>query len=353
MTNPFLDRLQDGPILADGAMGTMLYAAGVSFNTCFDQVNLSDPELVGSIHRLYMDAGAELIETNSFGANRFKLAQYGLESQVREINKAAVRIAREAREVSGKSVLVSGAVGPTGVSMQPIGKIEPSEVQSAFREQVEALEEFGVDLFTIETIPTVAELHLAVAAIRACSDLPIVAMMSFAEDGRSIGGDRVEKVLASLIELRVDVIGANCSVGPQKILRLMERFQQVMEDTGASVPLACLPNAGWPTQVAGRIIYPSSPDYFRDFAQSAAAMGVRLIGGCCGTTPEHVREFARLAKAASPHIRNKRDNETKLSGLEPLTISKASNFINIGDRHRDAKYDVTPMVSVRISTSDS
>ena len=288
MTNPFLARIQNGPIVADGAMGTMLYANGVSFTTCFDQVNLTDPELVGSIHRSYIGAGAELIETNSFGANRFKLQQFGLQDRVREINKAAVRIAREAREVSGKSVLVSGAIGPSGAAMAPIGKISGDAIQAAFREQVEALEEFGVDLFTIETIPTVAELRLAVAAVRDCSDLPIVAMMTFAEDGRSIGGDSIDSAFSAMLELGVDVVGANCSVGPQKILKVMERFQRAMEKSGSERPLACLPNAGWPTQVAGRVHLPEFAGLLPRLCPNRQPIwAYSLIGGCCGTTPDH------------------------------------------------------------------
>ena len=189
MTHPLLDRLAAGPILADGAIGTMLYAAGASLDESFDALNLSRPELVLDTHRAYLDAGADLLETNSFGANRFKLEAFGLADRVREINKKAVRLAREAREITGRPALVAGSVGPTGRTLAPFGVVSPEAVRAAFREQIEALLEGGVDLLVLETIGSLDEMTEAVGAARDACDLPIVASMTFAEDGRTIGGN--------------------------------------------------------------------------------------------------------------------------------------------------------------------
>src|SRR5215217_7709106 len=219
MTHPLLDRLAAGPILADGAIGTMLYAAGASLDESFDALNLSRPELVLDTHRAYLDAGADLLETNSFGANRFKLEAFGLAARVREINKKAVRLAREAREIAGRPALIAGSIGPTGRTLAPFGVVSSEAVRAAFHEQIEALLEGGVDLLVLETIGSLDEMTEAVAAAREACDLPIVASMTFAEDGRTIGGSSPEEVAARLYGLGVAVIGANCSVGPQRLLR--------------------------------------------------------------------------------------------------------------------------------------
>lgn len=293
MTNPFLDRLARGPIIGDGAMGTMLYSSGAPLDSAFDVLNLSNPDLVASIHRAYIAAGAEIIETNSYGANRFKLEQIGLGSKVRQLNRVAAKIAREQREISGRSVFIAGSVGPTLQRLPPIGHGNAEKVRAAFREQIEALLEGGVDLLTIETIPDIAEMREAIAAARECSDLPIIAMLTFAEDGRTVAGNEVAAAVEMLLEHRVDVIGANCSVGPQRLLRVIDTYTRELDRRGAARPLACIPNAGWPTQQGGRMIYPSSPDYFAKFALQAADAGVIVIGGCCGTTPAHIEAMSR------------------------------------------------------------
>jgi homocysteine S-methyltransferase len=293
MTHPFLERIKQGPIIGDGAMGTMLYSSGVPLDSSFDVLNLSNPELVASIHRAYIAAGAEIIETNSYGANRFKLEQVGLGGKVRQLNRVAAKIAREQREVSGRSVFVAGSVGPTLQRLPPLGKASAEKVRAAFREQIEALLEGGVDLLTLETMPDVSEMRAAIAAARACSDLPIIAMLTFAEDGRTVSGNETGAVIDMLLEYDVDVIGANCSVGPQRLLRVIDSYTRELTRRGADRPLACLPNAGWPTQQGGRVIYPSSPDYFAKFAVQAAEAGVTVIGGCCGTTPAHIEAMSR------------------------------------------------------------
>ncbi len=299
MTHPFLDRLAKGVLLGDGAMGTMLYAAGVALDDCFDALNLTDPHLVAAVHRAYLAAGADVVETNTFGANRFRLDQFGLADRVREINIRGVKIAREEREISGRAALVAGSIGPTTRTLAPYGTASPTEVCDGFREQVEALLEGGVDLLIIETISDLAEMVEAVSAARSVADLPVVAMMTFGEDGRTIAGNEVRQVISTLHELKVDVIGANCSVGPQRILPVVETMTALLDAMGAGgTAVAGMPNAGWPSHVGNRVIYPSSPEYLADFARQAAAAGVKLIGGCCGTTPEHIRAM-RAALSAS------------------------------------------------------
>ena len=240
MTHPLLDRLAAGPILADGAIGTMLYAAGASLDESFDALNLSRPELVLDTHRAYLDAGADLLETNSFGANRFKLEAFGLADRVHEINKKAVRLAREAREIAGRPVLVAGSIGPTGRTLAPFGVVSPEAVRAAFREQIEALLEGGVDLLVLETIGSLDEMTEAVGAARDACDLPIVASMTFAEDGRTIGGSSPEEVAARLSGLGVAAIGANCSVGPQRLLPVVEALIRHLGERNGAVPAGLL-----------------------------------------------------------------------------------------------------------------
>ncbi|MBA2597185.1 MAG: bifunctional homocysteine S-methyltransferase/methylenetetrahydrofolate reductase [Chloroflexia bacterium] len=288
MTHPLLERLAAGPLLADGAIGTVLYAAGASLDESFDALNLSRPELVLDVHRAYLEAGADLLETNTFGANRFKLEGFGLGGKVREINRKAVRLAREAREISGRTALVAGSVGPTGRTLAPFGTIATEAVRAAFREQIDALLEGGVDLLVLETIGSLDEMVEAVGAAREACDLPIIASMTFAEDGRTIGGSTPQEVAARLLDLGVAAIGANCSVGPQRLLPVAAALvRRVEEENGPGPVVSCMPNAGWPAHVAGRVMYPSSAEYFAGFARRAAETGVRIIGGCCGTTPLH------------------------------------------------------------------
>jgi homocysteine S-methyltransferase len=310
MTHPLIDRLAAGPILADGAIGTMLYAAGASLDESFDALNLTRPDLVLGVHRAYLDAGADLLETNTFGANRFKLEGFGLAERVREINRKAVRLAREAREITGRPALVAGSVGPLGRTLTPFGVLAPEAARAAFREQIDALLEGGVDLLVLETIGNLDEMTEAVAAAREACDLPVIASMTFAEDGRTIGGNTPDEVAARLRELGVAVIGANCSVGPQRLLPVAAAMVRRLADGDGPAPaVSCMPNAGWPAHVAGRVIYPSSPEYFAGFARRAADAGARIIGGCCGTTPLHTAAMRdaldawlaeRSARATSP-----------------------------------------------------
>jgi homocysteine S-methyltransferase len=287
MENPFLERLKKGPILCDGAMGTMLYQKGVSFERCFDELNISQPELIADIHRAYIKAGAEIIETNTFGANRYRLSAHGLEKQAVKINRQGAKIARDAREIEGKSVFVAGAVGPLGKPLYPIGKIKTKEAFDAFREQTEGLLEGGVDLFIVETQSDLKEVEQAVAAIRSLTQLPIIAQMSFTEEGKTTTGVTPAEAAKFLSKLPVEVIGANCSVGPQGVLAVVS---QMTHETKKYV--SAQPNAGLPRLVSGRFVYSTSPEYFAEYTRYFLATGVTLVGGCCGTTPAHMEAMA-------------------------------------------------------------
>ncbi len=292
MEHALLQQLQQRPLLCDGAMGTLLYARGVNYEQCFDALNLSQPELILNIHREYISAGAQVIETNSFGANRAKLEAYNLGNRVREINMRAVKLAREAREVSGQSVFVAGAVGPSGRPLQAPDEHRLSELRTIFREQVNALQDGGADLLILETFSNLAELRQAILAAKE-SGLPIIAQMSFYEDGHTLSGQSAARVAAVLSDLGVDVIGANCSVGPAATFDVLEemiaeanRHQDGLKS--ATHLFSAQPNAGLPTRIDNRFFYVSTPDYFADYALRFAKAGVRLIGGCCGTTPHHI-----------------------------------------------------------------
>ena len=285
---PFREVLGHRVLVFDGAMGTMLYGEGVPFTHCFDAMNLARPDLVRGVHRVYVEAGADILETNTFGGNRFRLAEHGLEEQVAEINRAGARLAREE---AGPGIWVAGAVGPIGKSLAPIGHIDPDEAEAAFREQIAALVEGGVDLLVIETISDLHEMERAVAAARAAAPhLPIVAQMTFSEEGKTLIGNKPAEIARRLESLGVDAIGANCSVGPQGILDVLEKMA-----AATRLPLSAQPNAGLPHLVGGRLLYLATPEYFEDYTRKFAEIGAGLVGGCCGTTPAHVAAIQRAA----------------------------------------------------------
>jgi homocysteine S-methyltransferase len=285
MTERLLDYLTKGPLLADGAMGTMLHARGFAFAGCFDELNLSQPAAVGEIHRAYIDAGAQIIVTNTFGANHYKLLRHGLEKKAAEINAAAVSLAKRVVGASFKDVLIAGDVGPLGVRLAPFGRVKREEAYTAFREQIEALIESGVDFIVVETMSDLHEVAEAVRAAKAInSNLPVMATMTFTRDDRTLLGDTPAKVAAKLTQSGADIIGANCSGGPAQLQRLISLIKQ----SAPGARLAVKPNAGWPEQVEGRIMYPATPDYFGEYAAAFAELGVSVIGGCCGTTPAHI-----------------------------------------------------------------
>lgn len=296
LAHPFIERISRGLILSDGAMGTMLYARGVSFDHCFEELNLSNPDLVQEIHLGYIRAGSELIETNTFGANRVRLASYGLEDKVRDLALQGAKTAKYARDISGEPILIAGSIGPLGKPLRPVGRITRKEARAIFREEAEGLLEGGVDLFIIETFYDLAELAEAVRAVKEITDLPIIAQMTFNEDGKTPRGHTVDDVVAKLTELEVDVMGANCSVGPQGMLDVVRRMRELTD-----LPLSVHPNAGMPRIIHDRYIYLSSPSYLADYAVAFAEAGVQVIGGCCGTTPEHISAMGEaLAKLRSP-----------------------------------------------------
>ncbi len=284
---PFLERLrQDAPLLADGAMGTLLHARGISTATCFDELNLSRPELVAQVHREYIAAGSELVETNTFSANRFKLADHGLGEHVRDINLAGARLAREAVAATGRDdVYVAGSLGPLGVGIQPYGRTRPEDARAAFAEQIGALAEGGVDLILFETFTDLHEILQALAAAReAAPDLPVVCEMTFAQDNRTLLGDLPGQVARELHKAGADVIGVNCSGGPEQISRILQAMRYAVPDAFCSA----MPNAGFPQHVGGRTMYTATEDYFGDYALTLKGLGASIIGGCCGTTPAHI-----------------------------------------------------------------
>src|SRR5881296_2082555 len=302
MPHAFNLRLDAGPLLCDGAMGTLLYARGVSLDACFDVLNLNNPRLIQSIHADYIAAGADCIETNTFGANRFKLAVHGLDGQVREINRRGVALARDVRESSGRDVLVLGSIGPLGKYLAPLGTVTAEDARAAFREQAEALLEGGVDAFVVETFSDLEEVALAVMAIRSVTDVPIVAQMAFTDDGVTFTGRPAAEVARTLRALPLQALGANCSVGSSTLYEVLE---QLHAEAGG-LPLAIQPNAGLPSRIGERLIYLSSPAYMAEYAERMVASGARLVGGCCGTTPQHIaamREALDRRRPARPETR--------------------------------------------------
>src|ERR1039458_5875791 len=279
----FIERLKHAPVLRAGGMGTPLYAKGTFINRCYDELNLSQPELIRGVHPDSLQAGAEIVETNTFGANSFRLARHSLADRVRDINVAGARVAREAAK--SFDAWVAGSIGPLGVRIEPLGKTSFEEARVAFREQVAALVEGGVDLFILETFGYLEELHQAVLACREVNaKIPIVAQVTIDEDGNCLDGSDPEAFAARLTEWKVDVLGINCSVGPVAMLDAIERVRAV-----TSVPLAAQPNAGMPRSVEGRNIYLCSPEYMATYTPRFVAAGVQLIGGSCGPTPDHIR----------------------------------------------------------------
>ena len=296
MPHAFNRRLAAGPLLCDGAMGTMLYARGVSLDACFDVLNRNNPKLVQAIHADYIAAGADCIETNTFGANRFKLAIHGLEGDVRDINLRGVRVARDVREAAGRDVLVLGSIGPLGKYLAPLGAVTADAARAAFREQADALLEGGVDAFIVETFSDLAEIALAVEAIRAITDLPIVAQMAFTDDGVTFTGRTPGEVARTLGSLGVQALGANCSVGSSTLYEVLER----MASAAGGLPLSIQPNAGLPSRIGERLIYLSSPAYMADYAGRMVDAGARIVGGCCGTTPQHIAAMREVLDRKVP-----------------------------------------------------
>jgi homocysteine S-methyltransferase len=299
----FAEFFGDSPVLADGAMGTLLYARGVATNRCIDELNLSDPNLIVSVHEEYLQAGAELLETNTFGANRFRLARHGLSGKVAEINAAGVRLARQAvrqlKEKQGGGAWVGGAVGPLGVQLEPLGKTGLGEARAAFAEQIGVLAEGGVDLLIVETMPALNEAREALEAAKAVAPhLPVLVMVTVDDESECLDGSSPAQAAALLAEWGAAAVGVNCSSGPATVLTALEAMRPA-----TALPLAAMPNAGLPRAVEGRNIYLCSPEYMATFARKAIAAGAQIVGGCCGTTPNHIRAMRSAIRALDERAR--------------------------------------------------
>src|SRR5260221_6218120 len=288
----FIDALEERVLVCDGAMGTMLYAKGVFINKSFDALNITQPDLVAEVHQEYVRSGADIIETNTFGANRVKLGAFGLADKLHAINEQGARIARHAAR---EQAYVAGAVGPLGIRIEPWGKTGVDEAREYFREQAAALAAGGVDLFILETFRDLNELGAAIDAVRMVSDKPIVAQMTTEEDGNTLDGTPPERFTPELEARGATVIGVNCAVGPAPMLDTIERMAAV-----SSLFLSAQPNAGQPRDVEGRNIYLCSPEYMASYARRFILHHVRIVGGCCGTTPEHIRQMKAAVGATSP-----------------------------------------------------
>ncbi|HZJ24549.1 MAG TPA: bifunctional homocysteine S-methyltransferase/methylenetetrahydrofolate reductase, partial [Anaerolineales bacterium] len=315
----FLELLESSTLLIDGAMGTMLHARGVGFDRCFDELNLTNPAAVAEIHREYIEAGAQLIITNTFGANRFKLSKHGLQDDVMEINRKGVELAKRIVSASFRDVLIAGDVGPLGVRIAPFGRVQPEQARAAFAEQIGALTEAGADLIVIETFSDLYEIREAIRAAKETCQLPVVASVTFTRDDRTLLGDDPMKVARLLRDAGVDVIGVNCSGGPAQLLRILKQMRQAVPNGKFWVK----PNAGWPEQVGGRIMYPADDDYFGDYALSFRDAGACVVGGCCGTTPQHIaamRKALNSSAHSSTYIQTVDVPETsEISVAEPPT----------------------------------
>jgi homocysteine S-methyltransferase len=309
----FNERLRNGILVADGAMGSLLYEQ-VGPQRCVDELNSAHPDAVFSVHLAYLEAGAQIIETNTFGANRHKLSQYGLGDRVAELNHRGVKVAREAREAAKHEVLIAGSIGPLGIFRQVLD--EPNgAIGAIFKEQAGALEERGVDLFILETFSDLDELLAAIDAIRSFSKIPIVAQLTYSDEGTTIGGIRPRDSWEKLKDKNIQAVGTNCTVGPQLLLPVLRELSGC-----AGLPLSGMPNAGFPKRIGDRIVYPrSSPEYFALFAQEASELGARILGGCCGTTPEHIRAMADAVKKLRPgNPRSVRESaDASIEVLEP------------------------------------
>ncbi len=293
----FAEMFADRPVLADGAMGTVLYARGVLINRCYDELNLSDPGLILAVHEEYLQAGAEILETNTFGANRFRLTRHGLAGKLREINAAGVRLARQAMEhlkdKQAGMAWVAGSVGPLGVRLEPLGKTGLDEARAAFAEQIGVLAESGADLLIVETMPALNEAREALEAARTVApDLPVLVMVTVDDESNCLDGSSAAQAAAQLTEWGASAVGVNCSTGPTTVLTAAEAMRGA-----TTLPLAAMPNAGMPRAVEGRNIYLCSPEYMASFARKAIAAGVQIVGGCCGTTPNHIRAMRSAMRA--------------------------------------------------------
>jgi methionine synthase I (cobalamin-dependent)/5,10-methylenetetrahydrofolate reductase len=319
---PFLDYLKNHLVVFDGAMGTLIYERGVYIDKCFDALNLTNPQLIRSIHKEYINAGASVIETNTFGANHFKLRRHNIQHDVHQINKEGARIAKE---TMGNHGYTAGSMGPLGISITPWGDISLNEARDAFHEQASALLEGGIDLFCIETFQNLNELESAIEAIQSISDLPIIAQMALQEDGRTSYGVTLQEFIKRISEFKVACIGFNCALGPKPMLDLLEQMRKM-----TSLPISVMPNAGLPHYVDGRMFYMSTPDYFGVYAKRFIESGASVIGGCCGTTPDHIQKMADAVTQKQTRLRTSAAVSVKVSKEDhlpdPIPVEKKSSL---------------------------
>lgn len=306
----FEEFLKDNLVLLDGAMGSLIYEKGVFIDKCYDELNLSRPELIGSIHEEYVRSGAKVLETNTYGANRFKLKSHNLLDQMGEINRKGVELAREA---AGDEVYVAGSMGPSGLEIEPWGDTTLEDVFEGYAEQAAMLKQAEVDLFILETFQDIREMEQAIRAIKSVSDLPVVAMMTVGEDGKTRYGVDLEDVTAVLTKSEASVIGLNCTVGPKPMLDFVEQMGRLTDK-----PLCLMPNAGRPQYTDGRMIYMSTPEYFSVYTKRFIDKGVRVLGGCCGTTPEHIAKMANALAMKQTRIQHSIQIGVKPVSEEPL-----------------------------------
>ena len=307
--------------LFDGAMGTMLYAKGFFLNVCYDELVLKQPRLVQDVHEEYVRAGAEILETNTFGANPVKLGTYGLAEQTGRINQVAAELARKA---AGDRASVVGAIGPLGLRIEPFGPTSADEATRYFRAQVDGLLQGGVDGFVLETFSDTDELHAALRAVRAACDLPVVAQMTIGTDGLTAYGTAPEDFARTLAAWGADVIGVNCSVGPAGILDAVERMAKATDR-----PLSAQPNAGLPKDVGDRKIYLASPEYVASYARRLVEAGARFVGGCCGSTPEHIKKMRDYLASVAPRtsaVVVSRDDIRPAAGVTPVPLAERSRW---------------------------
>ncbi len=320
----FRDQCARRVLVADGAMGTMLYAKGVFINRCFDELNLSSPSIVREIHQEYVKAGAEILETNTFGANRLRLGAFGLAEKLKDINRAGVRVAREAAR---EGVFVAGAIGPLGVRIEPLGPTSFAEARAYFREQAEALVEGGIDLLVLETFYDLNEVREAIFAAREVvgTDMVIITQVTIDDEGRMPDGTSTETFTQRLDEWPTDIIGLNCSVGPKTTLDTIERMMR-----HSNKPMSAMPNAGLPAKVEGRNIYLCSPEYMAQYTRRFLWAGVKVIGGCCGTTPEHIKLIHSEARSLNPAHRSLsvtvEEPQAKPKALPKVPITQKSSL---------------------------
>src|SRR5882724_10236204 len=321
----FRDQLSRRVMVADGAMGTMLYDKGIFINRCYDELNLTSPDMVRQIHNDYVKAGAEILESNTFGANRMRLAAFGLGEKLRAINHAGVKLAREAAR---DNTFVAGAVGPLGANIEPLGPTSFAEARSIFREQVEQLVEAGVDLLILETFFNLDELREAVFAARevAGPEMVIVAQVTIDDFGNLRSGADTETFTRRLDEWPVDVIGANCSAGPKVMLETIEKMMRYSKK-----PMSAMPNAGHPQRVEGRHIYLCSPEYMSQYARRFLWAGVKIVGGCCGITPEHIKLVRSEVRSLQPGRQDIQEPALDDSGATAKPVVKMTK-VPVGDK---------------------